>query len=194
MSTVENVLPRNLDSQRATDFQEKPTLLYDVLEVMLDGILVVTSLGQIRYANPSAQAICQQLTSRSTLPPQIWKSCRALLETQSRFADRLLALEDEIHIDQQNLRIRICSIEWAMNQTCLLVTIENRDCHNQSAALLEAQRYGLTRRETEVWLLKRANLSHKAIAAKLHIAIDTVKKHLKNIRAKQQIVMWREQK
>jgi len=49
----------------------------------------------------------------------------------------------------------------------------------------EIEKYGLTPRESEVWLLYRANYSRKEIAAELFISIDTVKKHLKNIKTKQ---------
>lgn len=194
MSTVKSVLSRQLNSQ-STELTET-TLLSGVLEGMLDGILVVTALGEIRYANQSGQEICQQLscTSRSQLPLQIWQMCLALLETQQLFPNQVFILEDEIYTEQaQHLRVRVRSIECAINEACLLVTIENRDRNHQSV-LIEAQRYGLTRRETEVWMLRRSNLSYKAIAAKLHIAIDTVKKHIKNIRAKQQVALWHEQR
>ncbi|MBD2089030.1 helix-turn-helix transcriptional regulator [Microcoleus sp. FACHB-1515] len=169
-------------------------LLYGVLEEMIDGILVITAQGQIKYANQSAQDICQLLTaSRSNLPSQIWKVCVALLETQQFLPEQMFILEDEIRAEQaHNLRVRVRRIECEVNEVCLLVTIENRDRNNQSVALAEARRYGLTSRETEVWMLRRSNLSYKAIAAKLHIAIDTVKKHIKNIHAKQQVAMWRE--
>jgi len=188
VSTVSGFLNRDLDLPSA-ECKGRPALLYGVLEGMLDGILVVTPLGQIQYANQSGQEICQQFTTQSKLPPQIWKICTAMLERQPL---PTLTLEDEIHTEQHNLRVRVRLIEDARNEVSLLVTIENRDRNNQILALAEAQRYGLTSRETEVWMLRRANLSYKAIAAKLYITIDTVKKHLKNIRAKQQAAMWHE--
>ncbi|NJL19863.1 MAG: helix-turn-helix transcriptional regulator [Leptolyngbyaceae cyanobacterium SM1_3_5] len=193
MSTVRGVLSPHLNSQ-STEFSSKQTLLYGVLEGMMDGILVITAQGRLKYANQSAQEICQLLTtSRSNLPSQIWRICVALLETQQLFPEQIFILEDEIHAEQaHNLRVRVRRIECEGNEVCLLVTIENRDRNNQSAALAEARRYGLTSRETEVWLLRRTSLSYKAIAAKLHIAIDTVKKHIKNIHVKQQGATWRE--
>ena len=75
-------------------------------------------------------------------------------------------------------------------QNLLLVTIEDCKQSSQSMAITDAHKYGLTDRETEVWLLRRANLSYKEIAAKLYITINTVKKHLKNIYAKQQEMVW----
>jgi DNA-binding CsgD family transcriptional regulator len=67
----------------------------------------------------------------------------------------------------------------------LLVTIEDRNQSTQNLAIADAKKYGLTRRETEIWLLRRANYSYKEIADKLCISINTVKKHLKNIHIKQ---------
>jgi DNA-binding CsgD family transcriptional regulator len=49
----------------------------------------------------------------------------------------------------------------------------------------EAQHYGLTDRETEIWMLQRANYTYKQIADELFIAPNTVKKHMQNIHLKQ---------
>ena len=54
-------------------------------------------------------------------------------------------------------------------------------------ALTEADRYGLTPREAEVWLLRRANRPCKEIAVDLRISLNTVKKHMKSILAKQKV-------
>ena len=59
--------------------------------------------------------------------------------------------------------------------------------------MAEAQKYNLTERETQVWVLKRAGYTYKVIAAKLHIAEDTVKKHIKSIHAKRDGAEWLEE-
>ncbi|NEQ28852.1 MAG: PAS domain-containing protein [Microcoleus sp. SIO2G3] len=194
MSAFNTTLTHASSDFERVQSEEKPALLYGILEAMMDGILVITSQGQVLYANQSAQEVCQLLvSSRSILPKQIWRICEALVESQSLFPQQNLIIEDEIQTEQlHGLRIRVRWIECETNRPCLLVTIENRARSNRIAALAEARRYGLTSRETEVWLLRRTNLSYKAIAARLHIAIDTVKKHLKNIHAKQQGALWDE--
>jgi DNA-binding CsgD family transcriptional regulator len=49
----------------------------------------------------------------------------------------------------------------------------------------EARKYNLTDRETEIWILQRANYTYKQIASELFIAPNTVKKHMQNIHLKQ---------
>ncbi|NEQ50076.1 MAG: LuxR family transcriptional regulator, partial [Leptolyngbya sp. SIO3F4] len=43
-------------------------------------------------------------------------------------------------------------------------------------------------READVWILHRIGLSYQEIAARLYIALNTVKKHMKNVYAKQNLV------
>ncbi|MEO1593345.1 MAG: helix-turn-helix transcriptional regulator [Cyanobacteria bacterium J06632_22] len=45
----------------------------------------------------------------------------------------------------------------------------------------EARRYGLTQRETEVWLLRQQHYTYQEIGRKLFISPHTVKKHLRNV-------------
>jgi DNA-binding CsgD family transcriptional regulator len=73
------------------------------------------------------------------------------------------------------------------------VTLEDRKQSTQKAAIAEAKKYDLTPREAEVWLLRRAHYSYKEIAAKLYITVNTVKKHLKSVYAKQQVNLWSEE-
>jgi DNA-binding CsgD family transcriptional regulator len=56
----------------------------------------------------------------------------------------------------------------------------------------EVDQYGLTPRQAEVWLLRRANYTYKEIAAELYISLNTVKKHMKDIQAKRETVLGRE--
>jgi DNA-binding CsgD family transcriptional regulator len=65
------------------------------------------------------------------------------------------------------------------------VIIEDQYESRKNAAIADAQKYGLTSREAEVWLLHQAKHTYQQIAEKLYISRNTVKKHLKNIYAKQ---------
>ncbi len=69
----------------------------------------------------------------------------------------------------------------------IVVTLEDCNSSSQNIAIADAKKYGLTKREAEVWLLRYANLPYKEIAQHLYITINTVKKHIKNIYAKQQV-------
>ncbi len=54
-------------------------------------------------------------------------------------------------------------------------------------ALEEASLYGLTDRETRIWLLQRANhQTYKEIALALNMTPNSVKRHIKSILSKQQ--------
>lgn len=59
----------------------------------------------------------------------------------------------------------------------------------RNLAIAQAEHYGLTSREAEVWLLRQANYSCREIAAELYISLNTVKKHMKNIHAKREKVL-----
>ena len=70
--------------------------------------------------------------------------------------------------------------------------LEDRKQSVENTANTEVDKYGLTAREADVWFLYRANYTYKEIAAQLHISLNTVKKHMKNIHAKQETVLHME--
>lgn len=169
-------------------------LLQGVVEGLPDGILILTHSGELTYENSCARRICRQLLATSehmTVPTQIWHCCHTLIERRHQFHPTVI-IEDEI-LTEAGITIRI-RVRWLdpnnLERPLLLVTLEDQQQSAQYRAYAEAQRYGLTDRETEVWLLKRAGLTYKAIAAKLFIAEDTVKKHIKNIHARRDAAQW----
>jgi DNA-binding CsgD family transcriptional regulator len=162
--------------------------LLSVLEGLVDGILILNAQGAPLYANTSATEITRQLDSETPVPPEVWRSCEALIESREFYGDRPLVIESEFTgRNSSTYRVRV---QWLMldawDEPCLLARLEDQRRSLESLALTEAKRYGLTAREAEVWFLRRCNLSRKEIAAQLYITIDTVKKHLGNIQAKRQ--------
>ncbi len=170
-------------------------LLQAVIESFVDGILIVTAQGELVHTNEYALRICRQLRQgakqKRAVPEEIWRVCESLIESRELFPEQKIVIESEIDTDNTvQLRIRARWLQLdASNQMFLLVTLEDRNQTSQSMAIADAKKYGLTDREAEVWLLRRANLSYQQIADKLYITINTVKKHLKNIYAKQQGMM-----
>jgi DNA-binding CsgD family transcriptional regulator len=163
--------------------------LQEVIEGMQDGILILSETGKLVYANSNARSICNQIQQssqeNSIVPSKIWKLCEFLINNGG-VIDNNLVLSDNIPInDFISFRIRV---RWLnldkFTHPCLLVTIENRYDSVKNAALSETKKYQLTPRESEIWLLYRANYSYKKIAEKLYITLNTVKKHMKNIHAK----------
>jgi len=180
----------------AVSSNDRSEFLKGVLESMMDGVLVLTCHGKLVYANQGARQLCHQilqdLSQPNLIPQQVWNICEALIDSRALFPDYSLIIEDEISIAEVHiirLRARWLEFDQAIG-LCLLVTLEDRSQSAKNIALTEAHRYGLTERETEIWSLRRANFTYKAIAARLHIAVDTVKKHIKNINAKRQSMTW----
>lgn len=169
----------------------KLDLMQAVIESFLDGIFILTIQGELVHANEGALHICQQLSGgidKFQVPDEIQRICQSLIESRQLFPDQNISIESEIET-YKSVKIRIRA-RWLQsnesNENYLLVTLEDRKQTNQSIAISEAIKYGLTERESQVWLLRRANYSYQEIAEELYITINTVKKHLKNIYAKQQ--------
>lgn len=175
-----------------------PYLLQAIVEGFVDGVLILTAQGEWIHANKRARRICQQFSSEqlhgNSVPLPIWQICESLMESRELFPQQKMIIEAEINTNHaSSLRVRVRWLEFSENDSLyLLVTIEDRNQSTQNATVAEAKKYNLTPREAQVWSLRRANYSYKDIAAKLYITTNTVKKHLKNVYAKQQETIWSE--
>jgi DNA-binding CsgD family transcriptional regulator len=183
-------------SEPAVTLGDQPSVFVkEVIESQIDGVLILTEQGKVIYANALAHHLCHQLMHTDqdldTVPQQVWHICEALIESRHLFPDYLWIIDDKIETDRTTLRIRARWMKVSGSPSpCLLVTLEDRKQALKNLAMAEAHRYRLTSREAEVWLLRRSNLTYKAIAAELHIALDTVKKHLKSVHAKRDAFEW----
>jgi DNA-binding CsgD family transcriptional regulator len=195
MLTTINTIPSFLNTSEKPNTPVKQSnlaLLQRVVESFVDGILIVTEKGEWVLANDIAYQICDRLSQgkpqNPTVPEQIWSVCRALLTNRSSSSNLPGIIESEIAIEQlSTLRVRSRWLKLnAINYPYILVILEDRYQSIQNLVSSEADKYGLTPREEEVWLLSRANYTRQEIAAKLHISLNTVKKHLKNIQSKRQ--------
>ena len=185
-------LPQRLSTQAE---QLDSVLLQGVIESLIDGILILTEQGELVQANDYARQMCRQLVKDQSqpdlIPDEIRQACQALIESQSLYPNRLVIMESEITPSQSTpLRIRVQWLKLTTGSSpYLLVILEDRAQSIQNLAIAEVDHYGLTPREAEVWLLRRLNYSCKDIADELYISLNTVKKHLKNIYAKRQMVL-----
>jgi DNA-binding CsgD family transcriptional regulator len=171
-------------------------VLRTVIESWFDGVLLLTESGQWVQANEIAQRICQQLNQQqidqqqgepTTVPDAIWQICTALIQSRDSHPGQPVILEDEISLGAgRSVRVRA---RWlSLPETAhpyLLVILEDRYQSNVNLAISEVDRYSLSSREAEVWMLYRTGCSYKEIARELYISTDTVKKHLQKIRQKQ---------
>ncbi len=184
------------DSMNNIRKSEEIYLLQAVIEGFVDGIIILTPEMKLLHVNEYARNICNKLTGlylEQIIPEEIWNVCESLIESRELFPDSNIFMELEVEKNSKKVRIRARWLEMDDNKNeYMIVTLE--DCHesNQSIAIRDAKKYGLTERETQVWLLRKANLSYKEIAAQLYITINTVKKHLKSIYAKQHDMVWLE--
>jgi len=171
-------------------------LFQAILECYFDGILIADHNGEIVIANKTARQICQRIAPdrwmSDRLPPQLWNVCKVMLEYHADLADDRVTIDEQLDRDPAgHVRVRV---QWMASQAPegrLLVTLEDTLQAAESQAIAESRWFGLTQRETEVWLLRRANCTYRAIAKQLHITVDTVKKHIKNIHAKRDMYGWR---
>jgi DNA-binding CsgD family transcriptional regulator len=176
--------------------------LQSILECLGDGILIVTDAGEVIHANRYAQQLCRRMGTYSgsmpTLHQSIWRICQSLIKKRNFSSDylekgtvshRTIILDEELRVNESLIRVRV---RWLNLEEvacpCLLITLEDQYESARYRAIAEALKYGLTNRETEVWLLKRIGCTYKQIAAQLHIAEDTVKKHIKNIYARREAI------
>lgn len=171
-------------------------LLQAVIESFVDGILILTTQRELLHVNECARQICRKFTggksSVGAVPEEIWRVCQSLIDSRELFPRENIVIESEIETERAlKLRLRARWLSLANGeQNYMLVLLEDRNQTSQSVALSDAKKYGFTDREAEVWLLRQANLSYREIADRLYITINTVKKHLKNIHAKQQEMLW----
>lgn len=170
---------------------EKPILLQGSIDNLIDGILIVTDQRELIYANEIARRIlCKLNQNRSNVnlvPREIWHICQSLIQSRSLFPNQRWLIESTIFANNSttlNVRARWLMLE-TVNNPCILVTVEDQYQAIRNIAVEEAQDYGLTRREKEVWVLHRGQYTYKQIASELCITPNTVKKHMRSIHAKQ---------
>ncbi|MGB3761515.1 MAG: helix-turn-helix transcriptional regulator [Rivularia sp. (in: cyanobacteria)] len=182
-STNRNIFYGNKSKYEKKQPASKLHLMQAVIESFVDGIFILTMHGELVHANERARCIC-----KGEVPAEIQRICQSLSESSQLFPSQNISIESEINT-QSAAKIRVRA-RWLQanesNNDYLIVTLEDRKQTNQSMAISEARKYALTEREAQVWLLRRANYSYQEIAQELYITINTVKKHLKNIYAKQQ--------
>jgi DNA-binding CsgD family transcriptional regulator len=185
-ATKERLLPSN---------REQRSLPREVIEELIDGILILTEQKELVYANDCARRILRQLNRGSTLtnlvPQEIWHICQTLIGSRNLFPSQYWSVESDVFIDP-SVTFHVWA-KWVKLETAdrpsILLRIKDQYQSIKDVVMEEAQKYGLTPREKEIWLLHRANYTYKQVASELCITPNTVKKHMKSIYSKQKIVL-----
>jgi DNA-binding CsgD family transcriptional regulator len=171
------------------------TLLKLAIEEFIDGILILTDQRELIYVNESARRALKQLHSEQSqsnwIPKEIWYICQSLINSRHLFPNQHWLIESDIFTDDAtalHVRVKWLKLE-VIAQPYLLISLEDRHQAIRTIAVEQAQHYGLTAREKEVWLLHRASYTYKQIAVELNITPNTVKKHMRSIHAKQKEIV-----
>ncbi|MBM0742408.1 helix-turn-helix transcriptional regulator [Phormidium sp. CLA17] len=172
-------------------------LLQEIVENLIDGVLIVTTTGEWVYGNYNAHRICQQLNvgqpTAEMVPQKVWQICQVFIANHQVLSEPTtiepVMVEAEITIElavRYRVRVRWFRLEDT-HSPHLLVTLEDCDQVARSRAIAEINQYGLTARQADVWLLHRTGHTYRDIATKLFVAINTVKRHMKDIYLKQKL-------
>jgi DNA-binding CsgD family transcriptional regulator len=189
--------PNAQSDQSVTPF----SLLKVVLATLMDAVMVVDPNGRILQANAKAKQLCDRLSQEAppdrdhpgtnNLPTAIQPLFAALLESRTLFPDQRVLPEFELCLsDRTPLRVRGQFLDLPRTDGAIpyvLITIENRQESLNSVAIGDAQRFGFTARETEVWYMRLLGRSYREIATMLFITENTVRKHVKSVLAKRRV-------
>jgi DNA-binding CsgD family transcriptional regulator len=166
-------------------------VVQEALMKLTDGILIVTEEKKIIFANECACRILRQINqsqdNAESIPKEISYLCSSLTDIRRRFPGQHWLMTTKICISSSvtfNVHVRYMKLD-ALGKYCIVLMLKDQYQLIKTIAIEEASQYGLTDRETEIWLLQRANYTYKQIASELFIAPNTVKKHMQNIHLKQ---------
>ena len=162
------------------------SILRAVLGNLQDGFIIADHTGTIEQINLPGERICDLLNAKENqLPMEIWQVCKAALNNKEALSYEDIGIDADIILpDMGTVRIRAQNISIGQ-QPFLLIVLEDRQQTIRNKALSDAALYGLTEREREIWQMRLRGDAYKDISATLWISVDTVKKHVKNILAKQ---------
>ncbi len=194
---VENLLkeqttsgnPLELIDQEQIDIQDP--VIEEALTKLTNGVLIITEGKKLLYANECACRLLRQISrdrqSPETIPKEISYLCKSISEAHRQFTGQHWVMKTKICISSSvnfSVTARYMKLE-TLGRHCIVLEMRDHYQLIKNIAIEEANEYGLTERETEIWLLQRANYTYKQIASELFIAPNTVKKHMQNIHLKQ---------
>lgn len=173
---------------------EESSLLSVLVDALPKGLIVLSIDQAIVYWNQNARRLCQKLSASqrywTLLPTMIAELCQEVAASGMTHEPLLLDYQTP---ERAAFRLTASWLPKGSNgessplmsqQAYILVTVEDRDEVLQQDIQVEQKKFQLTNREAEVWLLLRQEYSYQAIAKTLHISLNTVKTHIRNIHAK----------
>ena len=160
------------------------------LETHIGSVLVLTDDYKVLYTTASLQHKLEELTEpgedSTVVTQEIIHICQVLKQCREHFPDQNWAIEFDIvtrNASVLHIRSRWLKLE-GFDKPCILLIVEDRQQLIQDMVRDEAEDWGLTAREQEVWLLHQDGYTYRQIAEKLYITINTVKKHMRSVHGK----------
>jgi DNA-binding CsgD family transcriptional regulator len=155
-----------------------------ILEQMPQGVAVLSPQGSPLYLNRLGHQICDRFTV--TLEGiSLWQSIVQALPQDCR---RDLIVQDVQPVQGQVIRLQWMSVTVGDRRTvsdpAWLLLMEDRNARLLGEMRQEQQRYSLTEREAQIWVLLKLDHSYQDIAHQLGISLNTVKTHVKNVYVK----------
>ena len=193
-----DTLKKALKGLKTQGGQLNNVLMQGVLEGFMDGVLILSHQGKLVYASSNAHKIIEKITQSEMqaqlMSREIKRIYQAVRDSCELYPEKPIVIESEIsNQGSEALRLRARWLQLETDkQPLILIILEDQNHSIQSLVITEAQKYGLTPREAEIWLLRRANYSYKEIATELFISLNTVKKHIKNIHGKLRFHQFRQ--
>ena len=208
----------NAAKPQSTESVELDAIWSSLLESLHPSVIVVSRQLKPIYWNGRSKNLCQALLGGqrlpSELPIEVVEVCHRLMR-DSRITDRPLIMEcqavggDTLRISARWLQINsgsssstaphLAKFEETSNSVSgsaqppyMLITLENCTDTLREELRLEQQKYDLTEREAEVWMLLRQEYTYQEIAKMLQISLNTVKTHVKNVYAKKRSCQGRD--
>jgi DNA-binding NarL/FixJ family response regulator len=187
--------PNQNNRDRCSDFASglstfDSSILQNAIENLFHGILVLTEQQDIIYANDFARQNLARFvleeSSKSLIPKELWLVCESLIQSRKLFPGQHWLMHFEVAINDLialDVQVQWLKMKLAASPVLLLI-MKDRNQSSRNFAREEAQKYDLTPREQEVWLLHRDNYTYKQIASVLNITPNTVKKHMHSIYTK----------
>jgi ATP/maltotriose-dependent transcriptional regulator MalT len=162
-------------------------------ESLREGMMVISRNIKPLYLNQQAKVLCKILSEANQkvgLPQEISEICHKLIKNGNSSAQSIV-MEFQ-GTDNQIIRVRASWLNPTVGEESnlqsrgqyILVLLENRNEILKEELQFEQKKYQLTEREMEIWTLLRQDFSYQEIAQTLHISLNTVKTHVKNIYAK----------
>ena len=201
-----------LSINRSRDTEGLNALMGGALELIPQGIVIVSRQLKPVYWNRKAKEISQTLMNASlsydALPASLAEVCHRFIRNHHDFQNSLIC--EWQPICGQTLRITAQWIDGVPFNAAsdpepftfatgrksstavsseplpgfLALLIEHCNASMEEDIRIQRQKYDLTEREAEIWMLLQQEYSYQEIAQLLQISLNTVKTHVKNVYAK----------